>query len=246
MDLVGTRRKRTHTTIVSNNLRDSYPHDLQLYSFPPSNEIQLSEFEELALERLQLFRILEHATQKGLRIYSEEWKECVFTELTRNQLRRYYRLAKSTDLENPVDVDLQARRADHISHFILRLAYCRTESLRKWFLARELEWFKLRFQQQSSKSIESFLKLNSLTYTSISAEEKAKFYSDLSDSTANAYVIDQLNFYKVRFTEVPSLIKSRRVFVHKGYAYIPNFELVTCILGIFRSTLNEALVVCKF
>ncbi|KAI4465674.1 dna primase large subunit [Holotrichia oblita] len=242
MDLVGTRRKRNYTTIISNSLKDSYPHNLQMYSFPPGNEIQLSEFEELALERLQLFRTIEYTTQKGLRIYSEEWKECVYGELIKNELKRYLRLAKSTDFENPSDIDLQARRADHISHFILRLAYCRTESLRKWFLARELEWFKLRFLQQSPKSIEKFLKLNNLTYTSISPEEKAKFYSELSDSTANAYAVDQLNFYKVRFTEVPSLIKSRRVFVHKGYAYIPNFELVTCILGIFRSSLNEALV----
>lgn len=244
MDLVGNRRKRTHTTILANTLKDCYPNDLQLYLLPPSNEIQLAEFEELALERLQLFRTIEQVTQKGLRVYSDDWRECVYSELMKNQLKKYCRLAKSTDFENPTEADLQARRSDHISHFILRLAYCRTEPLRKWFLARELEWFKLRFQQQSPKSIEAFLKSNNFTYAPISPEEKKKYYNELSESTANVYLIDQSVFYKVKFTEVPSLVKSRRVFVNKGYAYIPNFELVTCILGVFRSSLSEALVVC--
>ncbi|GJQ69696.1 hypothetical protein Trydic_g22268 [Trypoxylus dichotomus] len=224
-----------------NSLKDAYPHDLQLYNLPPSNEIQLSEFEELALERLQLFRIFEQTTQKGLKIYGDDWKQCVSNELRKNKIKHYYELA-NPNLENPTPLNLQARRADHISHFILRLAYCRTDSLRKWFLARELEWFKLRFLGQSSKGIEAFLKLNNLTYSPISPQEKSKFHRKLSESTVNANLIDHLNFYKVKFTEVPSLIKHRRVFVHKGYAYIPSFELVTCILGTFRSTLNEALV----
>ncbi|KRT80775.1 hypothetical protein AMK59_5889 [Oryctes borbonicus] len=241
MDLQGTRRKRNHPIVTGNSLKDMYPHNLQLYNLPPSSDIQLSEFEELALERLQLFRMLEQTTQKGLRIYGDEWKQCVRNQLN-NQLKKFYSLVKSTNFENPSDAELEARRADHISHFILRLAYCRTESLRKWFLARELEWFKLRFQEQQPNSIEAFLKLNNFTYSPISSEEKSKFYRELSESTASANMIDQLNFYKVKFTEVPVLIKSRRVFVDKGFAYIPSFELVTCVLGSFRSSLSEALV----
>lgn len=30
-----------------------YPHNLQFYKFPPTNEISLEEFEDLALERLK-------------------------------------------------------------------------------------------------------------------------------------------------------------------------------------------------
>ena len=37
---------------------------------------------------------------------------------------------------------------DHASHFVLRLAYCRTEELRRWFLTHESELFKARFDAE--------------------------------------------------------------------------------------------------
>ena len=37
---------------------------------------------------------------------------------------------------------------DAVSHFVLRLAYCRTEDLRRWFLQHECELFKSRFRNE--------------------------------------------------------------------------------------------------
>jgi hypothetical protein len=45
-------------------------------------------------------------------------------------------------------VQLEAEdRKDHISHFVLRLAYCRTEDYRRWFLAQESELFRHRLDK---------------------------------------------------------------------------------------------------
>ena len=43
------------------------------------------------------------------------------------------------------------RWKDQVSHFVLRLAYCRTDELRRWFLAQECELFRVRFQHEDPR-----------------------------------------------------------------------------------------------
>lgn len=48
-----TKRRRYAIKVKSNDLEDIYPHDLQMYDFPPRGEVLLTEFEQLAKERLK-------------------------------------------------------------------------------------------------------------------------------------------------------------------------------------------------
>lgn len=144
------RRRRIHTAVVSTDT-GIYNHDLSLYSDFPKNPLGLPEFEELALERLQLLRIIENAALKGHKMYSDDWKNCIKEDLIKNNLKKYVRMMNGSNGQG--ELDLQARRADHLSHYILRLAYCRSEDLRRWFLSREMEWFKIKFMAQSSAGI---------------------------------------------------------------------------------------------
>lgn len=122
-------RDRTHTRIESDDLETLYPHNVLMYYLPPTQDISLPTFEEYAIERVNLLRIFEQANSKNLRIYSDEWKESIKTEIKQAGMKDYVRLlgGHSTTTE----ADLQARRRDYISHFILRLAYCRSADLRK-------------------------------------------------------------------------------------------------------------------
>jgi DNA primase large subunit len=51
-------------------------------------------------------------------------------------------LDKYLPLNSDGDVVMEERRKDHISHFVLRLVYCRTEESRHWFLQQEHALFK--------------------------------------------------------------------------------------------------------
>ncbi|CAH0404657.1 unnamed protein product [Chilo suppressalis] len=239
MDL-NIKRKSTKT-VIKGSLVETYPHDLQMYKLPPTEEISLQEFETLALERLMLLRSLATATTlKGFRAFSDEWKEYVQNELRNQGLKYYAKLCEYT--KHGTDADLQARKKDHIAHFILRLAYCRNEELRRWFVARELELFKMRFMTMNSEAVDAFFRLNNLSYTNISDEEKSGIISFLRESTAHQN-IENMKFYKVKFYEVLDLVKFRKVFLSGGYAYIPHKDFVSVLSAQFRKHLRHSLAV---
>ncbi|KAJ3653926.1 hypothetical protein Zmor_013149 [Zophobas morio] len=238
MDFTANRR-RLNQPIINDSLSELYRHDLNMYVDPPSQSISLSEFEDIALQRVQLFRIIEQASLKGHKLYTDDWKECIKGDLSKATLKSFIRLMQPYN--GQTEADHQARRIDHISHFILRVAYCRSEELRRWFLSRELEWFRLKFSEKSAESIRSFLELYKLSYTPISDEEKMELREELTQSTSGIFVLDTTAFYKVPFTEVCPLVKNRRVLLKGGYAYVPSYELVVPILSKFRADLSAAL-----
>eukprot|EP00270_Netrium_digitus_P009278 TRINITY_DN281_c0_g2_i1.p1 TRINITY_DN281_c0_g2~~TRINITY_DN281_c0_g2_i1.p1 ORF type:complete len:343 (-),score=90.76 TRINITY_DN281_c0_g2_i1:262-1290(-) len=54
--------------------------------------------------------------------------------------------------------------------------------------------------------------------------------------------VSESHFYKVRFEEIAELVAGKRVFLHKGLAYVPRDQLASIILGHFRANLSKALV----
>lgn len=235
-------RRKSTKSLVTSSLVERYPHDLQVYKVPPTENISLQEFETLALERLALLRSLASATTlQGKRPHSKEWVECVVNDLKKQGIKYYARLCEKSACGTSDD-ELQSRRKDHIAHFILRLAYCRTEELRRWFIARELELFKMRFIIMNNESIDSFFKINNLCYTSIPDEEKNDIIHFLRESTPYSNV-DEMKFYKVKFYEVLDLVRNRKVYISGGYAYIPHKDFVSVLSAQFRIHLKQTLAI---
>ena len=69
---------------------------------------------------------------------------------------------------------------DFISHYILRLAYCRTEELRQWLLKQECALFQLRFANSEPHEIDLFMDQENLRYTPIPQKEKERLETQVS------------------------------------------------------------------
>ncbi|KAJ6665874.1 hypothetical protein lerEdw1_001346 [Lerista edwardsae] len=107
--------KRKKYMRPDNDRQDLYPHSLQFYLQPPIENISLMEFESLAVDRLKLLKIVENlgvSYVKGTQEYNGK------LEAELRKLKFPYRALAEEDYD--------ARRKDHISHFILRLAYCQS------------------------------------------------------------------------------------------------------------------------
>lgn len=221
------------------SLEKLYPHNVSIYKWLPTEDISYAEFKELISERLNLLRILENATLKHSRLLSPQWKESVLLDLNKEGLKSYVRLIQGSKKESMVD----ARRRDYISHFILRLAYCRTDELRKWFVARELEYFRYKFSNLTATELKQFIRAHKFGYVPLTEDEKSSIKDGLYTSSAglSATNVEVTEFYKVHFTVVPALIKSRRCFVKGGYAYVSTNDFDSVISTELTKIIEEGL-----
>lgn len=244
------RRKQKHIVDI-----ERFPHRLQLYKGVPTDEISLEEFERFAVDRLKLMREIENLSirfKRGSDEYKVKIKEAI------KEFFPYYFKGEYTDSEDKekkkpdeyIEQHINERKKDYLSHFILRLAFARSEDLRRWFLSQEMELFRFRFLAENRGSVNDFLKRNELLFNALEFDqledtEAARLKSCLDETSKSTTYKESENkntdFYKVPFTDVLDLVKSRRVYIHKGYAYVPHQELVSIITGIYRSQLSQAL-----
>lgn len=135
------------------------------------------------------------------------------------------------------------RRKDHLSHFILRLAYCKSEDLRRWFLTQECELFRYRFNTLNPTEITSFIRDNEMNYEPIDDAEKLALLPKLKACgfKLTEETVKRTDYFKVNFEEALDLVKHRRVFISRGFAYVPRSDLLSIIAGAFRLQLSMAL-----
>jgi DNA primase large subunit len=86
----------------------------------------------------------------------------------------------------------------------------------------------------------TFLQQNNLRYESLDAREFQQFRSQLEE-TLRSVSNDQLretlegsHFFKVPFQTVLDLVRQRKVFLNKGFAYVHKSDLLTLVLAEYR------------
>ncbi|XP_041044576.1 DNA primase large subunit isoform X3 [Carcharodon carcharias] len=186
-------------------LAEIYPFPVQFYEQPPTENISLQDFESFAVERLKLLKSIETIGVSYIRA-SEAYNKKLENEL--RKLKFPYRVSSEEKLD-----DYELRRKDHISHFILRLAYCQSEELRRWFIQQELDIFRFRFNELQDKQ-QDFLKHNKLEYQTIASRSLPVIQSDerlqpLLNHLSHAYVGQdysvQKNIGKISLEQIDSL-----------------------------------------
>lgn len=186
-----------------------YPYRLNLYANPPEGNIDLNEFEQYAIDRLQLLKCIENCRARNM-------KEEEMLALIRKAEDTHMPLHSN---QATLGFDLESeRRKDHISHFLLRLAFCLDESLQRWFVLHESILLRLRFMNENLKDRTSFIEGQNLGYK-------------LED-----------DFYRVPFEHVCDLVAKRLVELRNGDAFVPKDMSVSILVNQFQQDLAQDLV----
>ncbi|XP_065201919.1 DNA primase large subunit-like [Planococcus citri] len=236
MNIIKTRK--SYITVES-SLKEQYPCRMQLYNDPPMVQISLQEFELYAIERLKVLRVLEMISLKGAAKNSNEYKSEAEKEIRKTSLRFYHLIftSKYTKEEDEIK-DYEARKIDHISHYILRFAYCHSEEHRRWFIAREYELFKLRWSHLLSDETNKFIAVNHLNYQildEITCKQKSV--------NSGGLIKPENTYYCVKWTNVLDLVRGRRVYLERGIAYVTSTDLISVLGSVFRSNLSHHLAI---
>ncbi|KAF9686164.1 hypothetical protein SADUNF_Sadunf03G0130000 [Salix dunnii] len=127
---------------------------LPLYCSAPSLEVRLEDFELYAIDRLRVLKGISDGLSRGKR--PEEMDKLV------NDLWKAH-------MGHPLQSEVTNK--DIISHFVLRLVYCRTEELRKWFLSNEIVLFRYRFRTRSPEAQRLLMAELDLPYKPVTTAE---------------------------------------------------------------------------
>ncbi|CCK68370.1 DNA primase subunit PRI2 KNAG_0A07170 [Huiozyma naganishii CBS 8797] len=218
-----------------------YTGKLSFYHERPLGEITLEHFETWAIDRLKVLLEIEAFVSRN---YSLKEMESLMKPLLHKLL--------PLGTDNVADM-----RKDYISHYILRLCFCRKKELRDKFVRSETLLFKIRFGMLTSTDQVKFVQsLHLSTSQSITEEEKRtlskelyqtispllQFQMNISDEQQKQAYFQQERFIKLPFENVIELLGNRQVFIKNGYAYLPHFQQVTMISSEFSQRLNDELM----
>jgi DNA primase large subunit len=148
----------------------------------------------------------------------------------------------------------QQMEDDLLSHWILALSFAANEESRRRFVQFEMDVFKHRVQQLSPPELQDFIQLQQ-KYEQVTQEERDVLAAEdnpLEDvfratqafgltPLALSQLFAKTLFYKVNFTKVIDLVRTRRVYLLQGKAYVPQSELISALASEFKLKLMDKL-----
>lgn len=150
------------------------------------------------------------------------------------------------DSNSSASSQLQAQRQkDHYGHFILRLAFCSTEDLRRRFSRVETMLFRLRLMADDSRERAAFVaSIGGLAWEPLTDDERKELATELAATAGWKNQPEDESWCKVDWDRVPDLVEGRRVFLKDGKAFVPGKEQMSMVVSEFTARLDKALEVC--
>lgn len=230
-------QKRALTTSESAGTAGEYPYRLNFYERPPLFEVTVEDLEECAIDRLRILAEIESSYARN-----RTWDE--LKGVTGKLCRKYLYLNSNKTAIGHINSQEQRKR-DHLGHFVLRLAFCRSEELRRRFVKAETTLFQVRYDEDHIPERIEFINSLNFGWTKVGADERGSLEKALkalevkpSTPSDNPPIQD---YVKVHWTKVPDLVAKRRVFLRGGFAYVSSQEISSIIFHEFESRLEKAL-----
>lgn len=249
----------------------SYPFRLNMYKRPPQFEITLDQFEQWAIDRMKVLGEIESRLARNQTVSELETvlKPLIakYLPLSSNNAGGTSASSSSSssgvvDIKNKVfkfdETNEEHRRLkDHYSHFILRLAFCRSDELRQRFIHAETTLFKIRYNTDDSDDRRAFIDSLNLAWEPVSADEVSRLYDKLaaasgiksvqpvavsSSSSSLSSTNPQPQFFKVDFERVVDLVETRKVYIENGKAYVPVSHQQSIVVEEFVRQLEKSLI----
>ena len=144
---------------VSKPMQATPTDRITFYTVNPVSHVDRDHLYNIAQSRLDILRDIE---------MKQENKEEIKAESIQGQLQRF-------NLANKSDVQLDRKKKvksldeveaasknvfenDQNSHFILKLAFCNSDDLKKWFITQETQLFRFKLEMLTSNDIPNLLK----------------------------------------------------------------------------------------
>ncbi|VVT51809.1 uncharacterized protein SAPINGB_P003220 [Magnusiomyces paraingens] len=244
------KRHFADSSLETHSATLTYPYRLNFYDTPPTLEITAEEFEQWAIDRM---RVLGEIESRLARNFPPKELEASLRPI----LDKYLPLGSNASMarassSDPTPVDIKngplhfdenneqhKRLKDHYSHFILRLAFCRSQELRKRFVHAETVLFRIRYNSDDPEERAAFAQSCNLAWDPVTDSERSELSKKLDWL---AETDKDSSFFKVDFERVPDLVADRRVVLHNGKAYVPRSQLQSFVQTEFSSRLDRALL----
>lgn len=94
-------------------------------------------------------------------------KAALVEELHKQGLDEFATLINSPGCKSHTDMDIYARRRDHISHVTLRSVVAFDAYKKRWFFKQEARLFKWRFSSLDNEGIRRFMQIYNFDFTPV-------------------------------------------------------------------------------